>query len=245
VVVTADNGESFGRPGNGHEISTRNAGDIALTPLFVKLPLQQAARTVQRHVRVIDVMPTIARITHVPLRWRVDGHSLFGAGSGRIPAATALVERSGRRIQLSYGALRGRAASTYRLKAKLFGEAGGPGLFGIGPFKQLHGTALDRWRKLPGNGTRALLDSPGRLRNVRLSSGLLPVNLMGRISGRDSGKALDLAVAVNGTVVATAPTFSTRGRRLFSVQIPETSLHEGDNRVQLFAISRGPALRPL
>jgi hypothetical protein len=246
VVVTADNGESFGRLGNGHEIGSGSEGDIALTPLIVKLPFQQARQTVQRHVRVIDVLPTIARITHTPLRWRVEGRSLFGPGASRIPASTVLVQRSGRRVDLSFGALRRRAASTYRLKARLFGEGNGaPGLYGIGPFKQLHDTPLDRWPKLPGNGTRALPDSPGRFRNVRLSSGLLPVNLMGRISGRDAGKAIDLAVAVNGTVVATAPTFSTLGRRLFSVQIPEASLHEGGNRVQFFAISRGSALRPL
>jgi hypothetical protein len=246
VVVTADNGESFGRPGNGHEVGPRNAGDIALTPLFVKRPLQDAGRTVQRHVRVIDVVPTIARIAHVPLPWRVEGRSLFGAGSRGIPSATVLVQRSGRRIRLGYGELRRRAAATYGLKARLFGAGdGAPGLYGIGPHKELHGTPLARWRKLPGNGTRARLDSAGRLRNVRLRSGLVPVNLMGRISGRDSGKPLDLAVAVNGTVVATAPTFSTRGRRLFSVQIPEAALHDGSNRVQLFAVTRGPALRPL
>jgi hypothetical protein len=246
VVVTADNGESFGRPGNGHEISPQNASDIALSPLFVKLPLQNAGQTVRRHVRVIDLLPTIAGVAHVPLRWQVEGRSLFGAGSSRIPSATVLVERSGRRIGLSYGELRRRAAATYRLKARLFGAGDGvSGLFGIGPHKELHGTPLERWRKLPGNGTRARLDSPERLRNVRLRSGLVPVALMGRISGRDSGRPLDLAVAVNGTVVATAPTFSTRGLQLFSVQIPESALNDGSNRVQLFAVTRGPALRPL
>jgi hypothetical protein len=246
VVVTADNGESFGRLGNGHEIGSGSEGDIALTPLFVKLPFQQAGRTVQRHARVVDVLPTVARIAHMPVPWRIDGRPLFGAGSSRISSSTVLVQRSGRRIHLSYAALRRRAAASYRLKARLFGQGNGaPGLYGIGPHRELHGTPFDRWRKLPANGTRALLDSPGRLRNVRLSSGFVPVNLMGRISGRDSGKALELAVAVNGTVVATAPTFSTRGRRLFSVQIPEASLHDGGNQVRFFAISRGPALRPL
>jgi hypothetical protein len=176
----------------------------------------------------------------------VEGRSLFGSAASSIPTATVLVKRSGSPIRLSYAALRRRAAATYRLKASLFGEGdGAPGMYGIGPFKQLHGTPLDRWRKLPGNGTRARLDSPGGLRNVRLRSGVLPVNLMGRITGRDSGKALDLAIAVNGTVAATAPTFATRGRRLFSVQIPEASLRDGGNRVQIFAVSRGPALRPL
>jgi hypothetical protein len=246
VVVTADNGEGFGRLGNGHEISRANAGDVALTPLFVKLPYQRGGRTDPRHVRIIDVMPTIARLAHVRPRWRMEGHALFGAGTSRIPAATVLFTRSGARVRLSYGELRRRAASARRLKARLFGSGNGPpGLYGIGPRRELHGTPVSRWRRLPANGTRALLDAPGRLRNVRLASGLVPVNLMGRIAGRDARRALDLAVAVNGMIVATAPTFSARGRRLFSVQIPDSSLHGGSNRLELFEIAPGSALRPL
>jgi hypothetical protein len=246
VVVTADNGEGFGRLGNGHEISRTNAGDIGLTPLFVKLPYQRAGRTEPRHVRIMDVLPTIASVTHLRPSWRVDGRPLFGAGSRRIPAGTVLVKRSGARVTLSYGELRRRAAAARRLKARLFGSGDGPpGLYGMGPHRELHGTPLSRWNPLPGNGTRALLDAPGRLQRVRLASGLVPVNLMGRIEGRDAGKPLSLAVAVGDTIVATAPTFTARGRRLFSVQIPDSSLRDGSNRVRFFAIGPGPALRPL
>ena len=42
IVVTADHGESFGRPGNGRQFDRRTVGDIALKPLFVKLPFQHA-----------------------------------------------------------------------------------------------------------------------------------------------------------------------------------------------------------
>ena len=56
-------------------------------------------------------------------------------------------------------------------------------------------------------------------------------------------------MAVNGTVVATAPTFAPhRGAgQLFSVLVPESSLREGRNSVELYAlIGRGtPWLQPL
>jgi membrane-anchored protein YejM (alkaline phosphatase superfamily) len=43
IVLTADNGESFGRLGNGHNFNHRNAGEIALTP-----PDRQAAVPARR-----------------------------------------------------------------------------------------------------------------------------------------------------------------------------------------------------
>ena len=56
-----------------------------------------------------------------------------------------------------------------------------------------------------------------------------------------------MAIAVNGTIVATAPTIAPRqgAPRIFSVLIPESSLREGANSVELFAIENGSALRRL
>jgi hypothetical protein len=238
VVVTADNGEGFGRRGNGHEISRANAADIALTPLFVKLPYQRAGRTVSRHVRIVDVVPTIARVAHVPLHGRIEGRSLFGGPSRRIPRTTVMLQRAGTRVRLSEAELGRRAAAARTLKFRLFGG----GLFAVGPHRELHGTPVERWPKLPAGGTRALLDSPSRFANVRPGSGVVPVKLMGRVTGH---KRLDLAVAVNGTIVATAPTLSLHGAQLFSLLIPEESLQAGRNDVRLYAIERGSALRPL
>ena len=61
---------------------------------------------------------------------------------------------------------------------------------------------------------------------------------------------LDLAVAVNGTIEATAPAIALDRKlhRLFTVIDSRSSLREGANTVQLFAIEGGPtapALRPL
>jgi hypothetical protein len=70
----------------------------------------------------------------------------------------------------------------------------------------------------------------------------------GRLTGPGSQGAVDLAVAVNGTIVATAPTLTGRSGRIFSVMIPESSLLAGANAVHLFAIEGGggaPSLRPL
>src|SRR5215211_540014 len=130
IVVTADNGECFGRLGNGHELSPRNAADIALTPLLVKLPFQRAGRVVRRHVRTIDVLPTIARVAHFPVDWRIEGRALFGPSTRHIPHSTLMVTRSGHRMRLSEDELRRRAAAALRLKLGLFGSGdSAPGLY--------------------------------------------------------------------------------------------------------------------
>ena len=125
IVVTADNGESFGRRGYGHLINRRNVGDIALTPLLVKLPSQRAGRIDRRHVRTIDVVPTIARVA----RLRPTGGSMAARCSApaarRIPSTTLIVERSGHRIRLSLRDLRRRARAALRLKLRLFGSGDG------------------------------------------------------------------------------------------------------------------------
>ena len=97
VVVTADHGESFGLPGEGRDIrAPGHAVDIALKPLFVKLPGQHRGKIVRRHVRNIDITPTVARVTGLRPRWRVQGRSLIGAPARRIPGAEGDLRQGGR-----------------------------------------------------------------------------------------------------------------------------------------------------
>jgi hypothetical protein len=247
VVVTADNGESFGRLGNGHEISRQNAAEIALTPLLIKLPFERSGRIVRQHVRTLDVLPTIADVTHMAIGWPVEGQSVFGRGASRIPTTTVMIQRSGQLIRLSLGALHRRAAASLRHKLRLFGSGDAePGLFGIGPYPRLHGTPVSRWPVLARGARRAVVDGPAAYRRVSLRSGSVPVKVSGLLAGSGSRSAQDIAVAVNGTIAATAPTVAPRphARRLFSLVIPEKTLHDGSNRIELFAIRpRGGELR--
>ena len=83
--------------------------------------------------------------------------------------------------------------------------------------------------------------------SVQLASQQPPVKVTGRLAGPGSDAPLDIAIAVNGTIEATAPSYAVaRGSSpLFSSLIPETSLREGVNTVQLFAIQNGPTLSPI
>ena len=154
VVVTADHGESFGLPGEGRDIRLPgHAVDIALKPLFVKLPGQRRGKVVRRHVRNIDITPTIARVTGLRPRWRVQGRSLIGPPARRIPGPSAIFGKGGERVPLgSLATLRRRMAQSLKRKLGIFGKAGA---FGIGPHRELHGT--------PGRGLAgAAAERPAR-----------------------------------------------------------------------------------
>jgi Sulfatase len=214
IVVTADNGESFGRLGNGHEISRQNAAEIALTPLLIKLPGEQDSHVVARHVRTIDVLPTIAAAAHVPIGWTTEGRNLFGRAAARIPAATVMIQRDGDRITLSEAELHRRIAASVRLKQRLFGG----GLFDIGPDPELDGTRVSD--PLPRGKLRARVDQP------------VGVKVSGVLDGPGSAAHHDLAFAVDGTIVATAPTVE---HSVFSVLLPKSP---GGGRLAVYAIER-------
>ena len=237
VVVTADHGESFGLPGEGRDIrAPGHAVDVALKPLFVKLPGRHRGKVVRRHVRNIDITPTIARVVALRPRWRVQGRSLIGPPARRIPGPKAIFDKGGARIPLgSLATLRRRMTQSLKRKLSIFGKAGA---FGIGPHRELHGTRVTEWPALPQSALRAQIDSPAQFRGVQLGSPVPPVKVTGRLVGPGSDSGLDLAIAVNGNIEATAPAFKNEGTSsyIFSALVPEPSLRAGANTVQVFAI---------
>jgi sulfatase-like protein len=245
IVVTADNGESFGRLGNGHEVNGSNYGDIALTPLIIKRPFRHHAAVIRRHVRTVDVVPTVARLAGVRLRWRVQGRSVYGPGARRIPAATTVFQRSGRRFRLTLGGLRRWARAAERRKLALFGAGtGGPGLYRIGPERALVGTPLAHWKVSSAGGSRAAVTDRRAFDAVRLSSSFIPSYVIGRLTGARPPQAI--AVALNGQIVATAPSYRVhRGSPLFfSALLPESVFREGRNELRVFGVAgRGRGLR--
>jgi hypothetical protein len=71
VVVTADHGVSF-HANDGRRTSRRHLADIALVPLFVKLPGQRASRIVEAPIATSAILPLIARTLRIDLPWQAD-----------------------------------------------------------------------------------------------------------------------------------------------------------------------------
>ncbi|HYY21612.1 MAG TPA: sulfatase-like hydrolase/transferase [Thermoleophilaceae bacterium] len=240
IVVTADNGESFLHHANRHEVTPQNFEDIADTPLIIKAPGERRGRIDDRHVSTIDILPTIADLLHIRLPWRVDGTSLWRRGAP-IPQDVEMFQRSGRRLTESFPEFKRRVRASLDRKLRLFGSDGaGPGLYGIGPEPALLGRPVG---SPPRGGLSASINLAGAYRSVDLRSGFVPALITGAISGPGTPGRRDIAVAVNGRIVATAPSFELAGSHTenFSALVPESTFRQGDNRVQILWVRGGPA----
>jgi Sulfatase len=189
LVVVADHGISFRSGGKRRPVSRANLADIAFVPLFVKRPGQRAGRVLPRHVRTVDLLPTIADVLGIDVGWPFDGRSAYAAGAG--PARVAVRKDAGDELSASLTeAVRERRAALARQIA-LFGSRTPPSqLFAVGPHR-------DRLRRRAPPGGRALLEFA-----QRASPGLVA------LGGRASTEAV--AVMSGGATVAVAPVYDGR-----------------------------------
>jgi hypothetical protein len=82
---------------------------------------------------------------------------------------------------------------------------------------------------------------------VRHESLVIPSQVAGSLKGGKRGAKRDLAVAVNGRIEAVGTSWYLTGDRPehFALMVPEDTLREGKNEVELYAVSRSGALRLL
>ncbi|MDQ4082351.1 MAG: sulfatase-like hydrolase/transferase, partial [Actinomycetota bacterium] len=192
VVVTSDHGVSF-RGGDKRRAPTRtNVHDLAFVPLFVKLPNQRKGRVVERHVRIVDILPTLADALDVELPWRVDGRSAFS----RSPRPATV--RVGR-IRGDLEAMLARRDEALRRLVALFGS-GSWDVFGVGPYRPLVGRAVASFTLGGEADARVTLDETAAtlLGSLRRHSAVVPSPLTASLSGEDVSSGTVLAVAVNG-----------------------------------------------
>jgi hypothetical protein len=242
IVVTADNGESFLHHAERHEATPENVSEIADTPLIIKAPGQRRGRIDDRAARTIDILPTIADLLGARLPWPVQGRSLWRR-SARLPQRVEFVQRSGQRLILPFPEFKRRVRATVARKLQLFAsDDGQSGVYAIGPHRELVGRQLGAPARGPVSAT---IDGAGALRSVDLRSGFVPTLVTGRITGPGTPGSRDVAVAVNGRIVATAATFELAGSdgESLSALVPETSFRDGANRVQVLWV-RGSSAAP-
>ena len=81
---------------------------------------------------------------------------------------------------------------------------------------------------------------------MRRGSGVVPTQIAGHLEG-GPGDARDLAVAVNGQIAAVGRSFrlAGRGSESFAFMVPEDSLRDGNNTVEVFEVVGGRRLRLL
>lgn len=244
IIVAADHGHSF-RPGQPRRSPTpANVEDVIEVPLIVKRPAQVAGSVFDHLVQTIDVVPTIAAELGAQPPWPVDGKPL----SDRSPREVRVCCFREGNAARSFRTDPIRRQQTLDRLDRLFqvqrtGERVDPfrGVFAAGPRPDLlgrpthglieHETADDD----PLGGAVAILENPNSYRNVRPETGFVPSLVAGRVEPRVTD-GTQLAISVDGTVRATAETFTDRGTSRFMALIEEQWLTPGGHEIGVYTI---------
>jgi sulfatase-like protein len=231
VIVTADHGVSFSPHGERRRVNEGNLEQIAFVPLLVKLPHARAGRVEDAHVQTLDILPTIADVLDVRVPWRTDGRSALGVRRGDEPRVGVWTS-AGELVSGDAAGLGRRRAALLSRQLELFGAGNWqPGLFRIGPHRELLGRAVDGLAVArPGSPSVRLIGGT----TYDPDSPLAPVHVAGLLFGAGAGE--DLAVAVGGRIQAMTRSYDYGGKTWFSAVVPESAFHSGSNAVRLFLV---------
>ena len=242
VIVTADHGASFRPNDRRRAFSGANAAELAPVPLIVKLPVGLAGAapgTVDdRNAETIDILPTVADALDAHVTWPVDGTSLLASDAKR-REKRFFYNRATMDERYGAGDLASRRDALVRRQSVIFGDGSWPN-FTLPDFARIVGREITSFGAIgEERNVRVLLDRPEALREVDVDAAELPAQVTGRIR-LSGGLRLDrmfLAIALNGTIVATTRAAAPAGR--WTAMIPPAALENGRNELEVFVIEPG------
>lgn len=250
IVVTADHGIGFSQGDPPRGLATAEIPDIVWTPLFVKYPAQATGRIDDRPARTVDVLPTVAQVLGVEVPWAVDGTSLLGAPATE--RTVSVFHWPFDRIQPGAGSLYNtvdRATGFARvLAATAVDGRGDPALrlYRTGPYGDMVGRATTGLlAQTRGTVVASVAGDASRYDDVRPTARRAPwLAISGQVSPNRGG--VDLAIAVNGTVVAVTRSVALAygAKATWSASLPPQAFGAGTNDVQVYEVS-GPPTRPV
>jgi hypothetical protein len=236
IVVAADHGVAFDLGKRDRRTLTlQNADQIAPIPLFIKAPGQKKGKIDDSYVETIDILPTILDILNLTPRARMDGRSAFSPTVRKRRTLRILQRNTFKTLRIPAAKFEADKRRVLAKKLRLFGTgADGPGrMFRIGPHQELLGKPAD------GPGLTPLpvdLVYESEYAKVDMSSDTIPIHVAGRVKG-GSGP-VDVAIAVNEKIRAVSRTFklTTGGGYLVAALVPESSFHDGANKVEVYEV---------
>jgi hypothetical protein len=226
VAVVADHGMSFRVGHDRRLVRPGNVQDIAPVPFLLKAPRQRRGRIADKPLRTIDVLPTIADVIGVRIPWEVDGRSALEPTAPAQRRRQIIAKKFRHTYRVDTPSFDAAKRAALLRKLRLFGH----GVYAFGPRPDLLG------RRVTAKGREQVVDP---------ASGFVPAHVTGTVPGGRRGGGRTVAVAVNGTVVATGTTFTLDGsdEEQYSVMVPERALRPGVNRIAVLLAQAGVLLR--
>ena len=241
IVVTADHGFAW-KVGvdTRRSVDASNVDELGPVPLIVKRPGQHRGRVSPALARTLDVTPTISDVLNIPLGYRADGRSAFGRAVRARRTVRIMKRDFSSVVTMPRSKWRARRAAVVRRRLRELGSGDWASLFtSYGPHRNLIGQRVDDVRA--ASGTRATLSLSRSFTRVSRAGGLVPCQIAGRIRGSGPNRERDIAVAVNGRIEAVGRSFHLRDESAesYAVMVPEESLRDGRNSVEVLEISGG------
>ena len=231
LIVTADHGVSIRAGEARRRLDRTNVRDILGVPLFVKFPGQNAGRIEKANVETVDVLPLLADVLDIQVPWSIDGRSPRSETDER-PLKRTMDWSTERQFAASL-MLTGSSADyewpvlQSHLAQHLVGRP-------ITDFALTIGPSAD-------------MSYPEIYGNV-VPSVFVPCWVKGRL---ESTTSQDVAISVNGMIVAVTESYATEDAFEFSASFDEAAFRLGQNLVEVFTVEAGtgahprqPSLRP-
>jgi hypothetical protein len=258
LVVTADHGYSFQVGVKSRRlISDRNVEEIAPVPLFVKAPGQTEGEVDRSLAWNIDIVATVADLLGTRVFYRQDGRSVLSRAVGARRDIAVRTRNFRHVVRIAEPELAHRRAARRALWARQFGTGtesellyGDPWTraYDIGPHRELIGRRVATLRVSSGGqapgAERASVANAALFGAVSRHERLLPTRVTGPLHGVPVDEHRDLALAVDGRIQATGRSFDLAQprREFFSFMLPESVVHSGANRLELFELLPGGEL---
>lgn len=230
IIITADHGVSFTPGSSRRDVPPDNNMDenIMPVPLFIKAPYQTEGLISQQNAESIDIMPTVAELIGRPLSWEVDGVSLFGSLKDERKFAVHSYKE-----MVPYHSSVADVASYMR--PDFLNQRFPDSETFNGRYPNLIGQSVSALSVRPGNEMTISIDHASYYDEINLDSGFLPAHVNGSIQW--TGKSnVDIAIALNGEIVAVTTSYDFPGDRRFSAIVPESAFRNGENDIQVFGI---------
>jgi Sulfatase len=249
IAVTADHGIAFQvGVATRRRASPSNVEELTPVPFIIKAPGQRRGRVSGAYARTLDMAPTIAAVLDYRLGYPADGRSAFSRAVGRRRSISLTTRDFSATVRIAGRRWEARRQRVVRRRLRQLGSGDWASLYtGIGPNRALLGHRPDGVARAAAAGVRGSIALAGELGHVRRAAGIVPTQIAGDLSGGAPGETRDLAVAVNGTIEAVGRSFylAGDGTEHYALMVPEESLHEGRNLVEVYEVGRDGSLRLL
>ena len=232
LIITADHGTSFqhGKPRRSSTEGTR--AEVMLVPLIIKLPGQITGHVSDQNVETVDIVPTIASVLSTTVPYDVDGRSILDSTQPQRAHKTFIRRNYDRVVSLEEHPpnLEDRYVG---LEERLRDFESG--LYALGPHASLVGRSLSSVDVRTDNEILLHLENLARFDDVDLKGHTLPLYVRGTLAD-GLAERVSVAIAVNGSIVATTQSYLEQGVWIFSSMIPEEALTRGANEVKVFVV---------